>query len=251
MNTQNAIHIIGNHTVKVFKLKKIIGIASLALFTGFAHAKNEKEWTGPYGGINIGGLFNSVELNANNLGFTKPDGTCNTHATFSSFFPGVQAGYAGKINSRIVLGVEADYTNNINKQGGTNCTCDVNPGVSDSFLIKNQQQGSLRGRVGYSLNNNVLPFLTVGGSLASVGVSYQNEGGDYYSNDTTALAWLVGAGLEWKFAPAWSIRAEYFYSAYDDLNLPIPRVYGLSDQHGQARVNMDTNNLRAAINYWF
>jgi opacity protein-like surface antigen len=150
------------------------------------------------------------------------------------------------------LGVEADYTNNFNKQGNAACTCDVNPDVSDKFAVMNRQQGSLRGRIGYALNHHLLPFVMAGGSVASLGTNYRDEGGDYYSRNGARAGWLVGAGLEWRFAQSWSIRGEYYYNAYNNaLKMRIPLTYGLNDPNGKARVSFDANNIRAAINYWF
>jgi len=31
------------------------------------------------------------------------------------------------------------------------------------------------------------------------------------SSDTTRAGWTLGGGLEWKFAPQWSVKAEYLY----------------------------------------
>jgi len=233
-------------------MKRTLVVVSLVCLTGIAHAKNVNSWTGVYGGLNAGGIFNTAYIKSNNLGFTRPDGTCDTNANFASFFPGVQLGYARQFNNRVVLGLEADYTNNVNKQGNANCTCDVTPTVSDKFVVKNQQQGSLRGRIGYAFNNHWLPFVTAGGSVAGLGVNYRDEGGDYYSMNGARAGWLVGAGVEWRFAQSWSIRTEYYYIAYNNaLKMGIPVTYGLNDPNGKARVNLNANNVRAAINYWF
>lgn len=229
----------------------LLSIISLLFLTTPAQAKSETNWTGSYAGLNLGAIFNNANVNANHPGLTNPNGTCNKNANFSSIYPGLQIGYTRQLSSKMVWGIEADYTNNVNKQDNANCTCDVNPGVSDKFTIKNQQQGSIRSRLGYSLENHLLPFFMAGGSLANTGMTYRNEGGDHYSKNTTTPAWLVGAGLEWQFAQAWSIRTEYFYGAYNNVNMQIPRIYGLSDLTAQARVNLNANNIRAAINYWF
>lgn len=89
-----------------------------------------------------------------------------------------------------------------------------------------------------------------GGSLANLGVSYADEGGDYYSKNSTQPGWLVGAGLEWRFKNAWSVRAEYYYTAYNSFDMSIPVTYGLADPNGNARVKINDNNIRVAINYW-
>ncbi|HGC5811911.1 TPA: outer membrane protein [Legionella pneumophila] len=210
-----------------------------------------KKWTGLYGGLNIGGIFNDAELDANHLGFVSPNGTCDKDSDFSSVFPGLQLGYAHQFDSRVVLGIEGDFTYNIKKTGRSVCVCDPDVSVADQFTIKNRLQGSLRGRIGYTLENHLLPYMMAGESLAHLGINYRNEGGDYYSKNSTRAGWLVGGGLEWAISQTWSIRAEYFYTDYGNaMNMKIPSVYGLMDPNGHAEYNLNANNIRLAINYW-
>ena len=78
-----------------------------------------------------------------------------------------------------------------------------------------------------------------------------NEGGDFYSKNTTRTGWLIGTGIEWSFRKNWSLRAEYAYVDYGNtLKLKIPSVYGLVDPNGNARVSLNTNSILVAINYW-
>jgi outer membrane immunogenic protein len=281
MKTLNFTSITGVNTLRSFIVKRAIGVISLLAMASIAHAigapaelsspVNHKgkrapatvvavarhtttlpaNWTGLYGGFKIGGVFSNVDLHASNLGFTHIDGTCNTNASFSSFYPGIELGYAHEYNSRVVLGLEGDFTYNTDQTGSFGCTCPTNPGVTDRFSFQNQMQASIRARLGYALQNHLLPFVTAGGSFAHLGLKYSNERGDSYSNNPTQAGWLVGAGLEWKFSQAWSLRAEYFYTAYGHVNFKIPSVYGLLDPNGYAHAKVNTNNISVAMNYWF
>ena len=252
MNKLSNISIAGANVLSANMMTHTVILISLAVLSGIVDAKSKEDWTGVYGGLNTGVIFNDASINSNNLGLTMPDGTCNTSSNFSSFFSGFQLGYTRQFTSKVVLGLEADYTYAFNKQGRAFCVCDVNEEVSDQFAITNQQQGSLRGRIGYALGEHLLPFVMVGKNLANVSINYRNEDGDYYSKNTSTLGWLVGAGLEWHVTQAWSIRAEYSYIAYDNaLNMKIPIIYGLYDPNGSARVNLHTNTLGVAFNYWF
>lgn len=90
-----------------------------------------------------------------------------------------------------------------------------------------------------------------GASFANAGLTYKNEGSDYYSQNTTQAGWLIGAGIEWSFRQNWSLRTEYSYVNYGNaIHLKIPSIYGLLDPNGNARVNLNANNLLVAINYW-
>ncbi len=93
-------------------------------------------------------------------------------------------------------------------------------------------------------NKNVLPYLTAGASFAHVGLTYKNEGGDYYVNTTTHPGWLLGLGVELAFTKHWSLRSEYYFANYGKVfNLDIPTVYGLNDPNGNAKVNLKSNNI--------
>ncbi len=215
--------------------------------------KNEfpEFWTGFYGGINLGGNFASADVHSNQLGFINPDGTCNVKSTISSFFPGVQFGYLHHFNSNVVMGVEGDFTYNTQNRENITCPCPTYLPASDHFRVENRLQGSLRGRLGYALDGNLLPFVTAGVSFADMGIKYSNEGGDVYNKSATHVGWLVGAGLEWGFADNLSVRGEYYYKAYDNLNIAIPNIYGLTDANGAGHLNLHDNTVRVAFNYWF
>lgn len=241
------------------ELKRLISIVNLMLLASIALAQHggehfnaiQNNWTGSYGGFNIGGIFNDVDLNSNHFGFTDPTETCNANSHFSSLFPGVQFGYLRKLNSNVVLGIEGDFTYNVDQKNKVACSCPLTPSVSDRYTIKNRVQGSIRGRLGYLFNPKILPFLSAGASFADLGASYTNEGGDYYSTNRTQPGWLVGGGLEWDFANSWTLRAEYYYINYNKMNMNIPNIYGLYDPNGNAAVNLSTNNVRVALSYWF
>jgi outer membrane immunogenic protein len=221
--------------------------------TGIAHAHNEN-WTGFYAGVNAGVTFNHAQLKSQHPAFTNPDDTCNTSSNFSTFFPGIQLGYMQQLSSQLVAGVEANATINTNQNHTLGCTSSFNPGVYDRFTVRNQLQSSIKGLVGRALqwnNNRFLPYLTAGASFAHLGLTYKNEGGEYYSANTMQAGWLIGAGVEWAFRQNWSVRVEYFYADYGDaIKLQIPNVYNLIDTNGSAHVDLSSSNVVIAINYW-
>lgn len=244
------------------KISIIAKTVMLAMsMVGIAYADNDfsqhsllNSWTGFYVGANAGVLFNNAQLTSQQLGFTDPSDTCNAGSNFSSFFPGVQLGYMHQFPNYLVSGVEANFTLNNDQSDTLSCTSAFNSNVYDQFSFRNQLQTSIKGRLGRALNWNnsvLLPYLTAGVSFANVGLTYKNEGGDYYSQTTTAPGWLIGAGFEWAFNQKWSFRAEYFYVDYGNaINLNIPSVYGLLDSNGGAHANLSSNNVVFSINYW-
>lgn len=231
-----------------------MGVVGIAYAEESAHYSLSNNWTGFYVGLDAGVVFDNTQLKSQHLGFTNPSETCNTSSNFSSFSPGIQVGYMYQFSNDLVSGIEADVVFNTNQKDLLNCYSQFNPYVYDGFTFRNRLQSAIKARVGRDLNwnqNNFLPYLTAGASFANVGLTYKNEGGDYYSENTTHAGWLIGTGIEWSFIQHWSLRAEYHYVDYGNtINLKIPSVYELEDPNGHGRVKLNSNNIFISINYW-
>ena len=87
-----------------------------------------------------------------------------------------------------------------------------------------------------------------------MGLKYngQKDGIDnhFYSKNTSQAGWLVGGGLEWGATDSISVRGEYYYTAYNTINMQIPDIQR-NDPNGNSHLNLSSNTVRVAINYWF
>lgn len=213
-----------------------------------------KNWTGFYVGAEAGVIFNHFDVTSEQLGFSTESGTCNGSKNHSSFFPGIFLGLQQQFQNKVVLGIESDFTYNLTQTSYFECPCDANVDVFDGFTFKNQVQGTLRGRLGFAVEaagQQFLPFLMGGVSAADLGLTYQNEAGDFYSENKARAGWLAGGGLEWKLNPRWSVRALYSFVDYEhSINLPIPVVYGLTDPNGQANLELSAQSVAVGVSYW-
>lgn len=168
---------------------------------------NMYSWAGPYLGGNIGWDWGSVDNNP-----TKPSG----------FVGGAQAGYNWQ-NGPWVFGIEGDIQ-------GT--------GASDTFApwkFSNPWFGTVRGRVGYALNN--ILFYGTGG-LAFGELTGQTFG---LSESHTNAGWALGLGAEVGLARNWSAKVEYLFVDLNDSNFVIT-----GNQNGY-----HFGVLRAGVNYHF
>lgn len=234
---------------------RFVMIKSVALAMSMivvAHAENK--WTGFYAGVQAGHNDNNLILKSQHLGFTKSNDNYNTSADFLVFNTGAQVGYMRQFSEYLVSGVEATLSINGEQTDTFNLSSNINPDVFDQFTFRNQMQTSVRGRMGRIIDwnkNNYLPYVIAGVSAANLGLTYKNEGGDYYSTTTTQLGWLIGAGLEWKYLQHWSLRAEYSYINYGNaVNLRISKVYNLQDPNGNAHIDLCSSNIAVLLNYW-
>ena len=72
------------------------------------------------------------------------------------------------------------------------------------WLFYGKAGGGWVGNDDFTINN-----LTTGTSITA-------------SNNNTNSGWLVGAGIEWAFAPNWSAKVEYNYLGLDDRTFIVP-----------------------------
>ena len=77
--------------------------------------------------------------------------------------------------------------------------------------------GTVTGRLGYAVPgmNNVLLFFRGGILFADTRYEIENRGVTLGTPSATRTGWTVGAGIEWAFAPAWSLFIEGNYHDTD------------------------------------
>ena len=77
---------------------------------------------------------------------------------------------------------------------------------------------TVRGKIGYKVAPGLAPYLT--GGLAIGGVkNTATIDTSTFSNSDTRTGWVIGGGLEWAFAPNWSVKAEYLHIDFGSASL--------------------------------
>jgi outer membrane immunogenic protein len=186
---------------------------------------------------------------------------------------GGQIGYNYQFANHMILGLETDidYANISNANSTSDKFYGFTPYVQQGYISNNNERlglnwlGSTRGRLGYAFNN-LLPYLTGGiaygqltsslssGSVQSVifsnfgNTSFNSVSGNIRQNQ---IGWVVGAGLEYKFADAWSIKSEYLYSSLsgitrNDVNILSGAVYSFSKTTNDT---FSIHQARIGLNY--
>jgi outer membrane immunogenic protein len=165
-------------------------------------------WSGFYTGLNMGG------------GWTASDGGR------SGVLGGGQIGYNHQLGPLFVVGVETDFQGTSFGGGDSGRFGFGPPGRSrgvDWF-------GTARGRIGLT---PIDPQILIYGT-----------GGFAYGDDGLRMrdGWTAGGGLEWAFAPRWSVKGEYLYT---DLGRSGPGPW-LAPRRPDA-----FHTVRAGVNYHF
>jgi outer membrane immunogenic protein len=223
-------------------------------------------WTGFYAGVNGGyGWSNS---DTHNITVFQPDGDPYPTGPLpyklnqDGGFAGLQLGYNRQID-RIVLGIEADIqASDIN--GDSKTSFDPPVIANFDYLASTQVDwfGTLRGRLGYSLDRTLL-YVT--GGLAFGHVKY---GADYVFTDPncckgsfgvvngsdTSTGYVIGAGIEHMLDANWSLKLEYQYIDLGTLDADGKLFFANGEPSGEtvkSKIDTDFHAVRLGINYRF
>jgi outer membrane immunogenic protein len=149
-------------------------------------------WTGPYIGLHGGYGSGAFKLTAPVFG---------TSLDPAGAFGGFQGGYNWQFAPNWVVGLESDSSwGSIKETSGAN-------------EIEIDELGTVRGRLGYAMRN-VLLYGT--GGLAWAHIDSSTAGPIEF--DRYMLGWAAGAGVEYKFAPRWSVKVEYAYMNFPEVS---------------------------------
>ena len=164
-----------------------------------------------------------------------------TSGSYGGMIGGVQAGYNVQLSSGIVLGAEADITfpNYLPSNSIVNLLATPRSEVFEQL----DYAGSLRGRIGYA-SGHWLAYAT--GGLAWAGERFVNTPtiGSEEKELNVRLGWAAGAGVEYAFAPHWSLRLEYLYSRFEQADIRFPSATKISS-------SLDLQSIRVGLNRKF
>jgi outer membrane immunogenic protein len=228
-------------------------------------------WTGLYIGGNLGwagGSNNNLtntgtDTGTGGLGSALAAGlipaTVGTNQ--SGFIGGGQIGYNWQLNSAWVAGIEADFDGLTNNN---NTSVFAFPGgggpvpFTTTFTSGLDTLGTVRGRLGWLWTPALLAYATGGFAYGEtkIGSSFTcptcaPPAAIANSSTSTSTGWTVGAGLEWKFAQAWSAKVEYLYVDLGSQSSTINYNYGANTSSLTSTVDQRENIVRVGLNYKF
>jgi outer membrane immunogenic protein len=204
----------------------------------------ESNWTGFYLGGNIGGAWARRDVTDSFFGVNFNPGTNN-----GVFIGGGQVGYNWQLSNWAVLGIEADFDGAANNNN-TNTVFIPTLG-SIQVTSNNRWIATLAARFGVTNG----PWLFYGKAGAGwVGsddftVTNLTTGSSIAVSNDTNNGWLVGAGIEWAFAPSWSAKVEYNYLGLDDRTFTVPPGSSFLAGDTFTQSNRSVQMLKVGVNY--
>jgi outer membrane immunogenic protein len=165
-------------------------------------------------------------------------GAMGGYASESDNFASMKGGFAGGTigynwqQANVVFGLEADAA------WADVSTSATTFGVTGESKIRDM--GTVRGRIGYAFGPALL-YATGGYAWADNRISFSIPGASV-SDSHVHNGYTVGAGLEYMFAPKWSVKAEYLYKSFGGENytfagVPAGSTGTLNFHSGQVGIN--------------
>lgn len=192
-------------------------------------AAPRSSWSGSYLGLHGGygwGDLDTVRTAVGGAGSAslKPDGG----------YGGFQGGYNWLYAPNALIGIEIDSSFGDLKDRAPMT------GAGNILESKIEDLGTARLRLGYLMTPDTLLYATGGAAYAREKSTSPVAG---VNTKADHLGWTAGAGVEYKFAPEWSLKAEYLYA---DLG-----TFKDNDQLNGfvTKSDLTLNTVRVGINY--
>jgi outer membrane immunogenic protein len=209
-------------------------------------------WTGCYIGGNVGGGWDHSDQSR--VG-TVTGAVISPAQSFgsgngSNVIGAAQIGCDYQFAGNWVVGVQGMFDfGNIN-ESHTNTTF---PTFYDNSTLKDVF--TVTGRVGYLFAPQLLGYVKGGGAWART--DYNN----FFTVPTTGLSesalgvdrqgWTVGGGLEWMFAPGWSVFGEYDHMDFGHRNINFVAAPGTVNAASILSTGLTIDQFLAGVNYKF
>lgn len=198
-----------------------VAVVAVGLGVGAASAQNF------YVGAFAGGSDGDTDWTFN------PPGSTADHGTDGGVY-GLDVGWAKTWGAHFYAGVEASY-GWADIEGSTDC-----PNPTFSCQSKIDAIGSLRGIAGFAHNDWV--FYGTGGFAWADATLQDDDGFGPYGEDRGLSGYALGAGVQHKFGPHWSIRGEYIHYDFDEETFE-------TDSPVDAKLSTDVYSV--GVNYHF
>lgn len=209
-----------------------------------------RNWSGLYVGGHVGWGWadeSATFLSTSGLAFDPP-GT-SYDAAHDGFLGGLQLGYDVQVQNW-VFGIGADVS-------WTTASIDrvtIGALVADTVIhtqAETDSYATLTGRIGYAWSN-VLVYGKGGVAWKrSVYGGFATFGGAtvaYDDLETTRTGWTVGGGVEWAFAPHWSVFGEYNHMDFGTRNYNFFSPQSLTSNYD---VDTTVDQAKLGANYRF
>jgi outer membrane immunogenic protein len=197
-------------------------------------------WTGCYIGGNVGGGWAKQSR-------VGPAPAIYGSETDSAFIGGGQVGCDYQFAGSWVVGVQGQFD-----WGSINGSHALPAFPTFTMYDKTKFIGTATARIGYLFAPQVLGYVK-GGAAWTNNYDFLTlpGGGLSESSGFTSTGWTVGGGLEWMFAPGWSVFGEYNYMDFGTNLVTFIAPPGLVPVGEHVNISEKVQTVLVGVNYKF
>ena len=208
-------------------------------------------WTGCYGGANVGGGIartSQRQIAKVGGGPIVPNNNFGS-GDDTSVIGGLQVGCDYQFDANWVVGVQGKFD-----FGDIESRHTVTAFPTFYSKDKTNQIFTATARAGYLVTPAVLAYLKGGAAWAHTkGSFYGTVPANFLSESASSdrTGWTLGAGVEWMFAPGWSVFGEYSYMDFGRRHVnyaAAPGTFGLPDV---VSTRLTIQTVLVGVNYKF
>lgn len=214
------------------------------------------DWSGFYLGVNAGRAWSNADFSITQTGSWVGNPADLAAATDGSFdlnggsFGGL-LGYNVQYG-RWLLGIEADLGSlsaESRRAGGAIPSTSIN---SFSQRAEVSWMASIRGRLGVTFDRALL-YTTAGVAFADwdVGMLMDAGGLAIFDKSVVQSGWIAGGGVEFALNRNWSLKGEYLYADFGVKGSSAFQPPSFPSYTHDHKVKLETQILRAGLNYTF
>jgi outer membrane immunogenic protein len=195
-------------------------------------------WSGIYAGVDIGwaGYANNVDVDPQ---YISPTPDYDYGADGNGAQIGLNGGVDWQFGSVVVGGLADVHWSNADGSGAIVPT--------SSAEVDSNWGLDLLARGGFAPSQNLLVYGVGGYSQESVDIAYASAGGGSHSDTDTLRGWTLGAGVEAMVAPNISVKGEYRYTNFADLDFSTNG----SPDYDKVTLDSSRNSVLVGVNYRF
>ena len=204
-------------------------------------------WTGCYIGGNVGGGWarqNQTRVDQIGVG---PAPAVYGSETDSAFIGGGQIGCDYQFAGNWVAGVQGQFD-----WGSINGSHSLPAFPTFTMFDKTKFIGTATARLGYLVTPQVLAYVKGGAAWTNSSDYLLQPSGALSENASwNNTGWTVGGGLEWMFAPGWSVFGEYNYMDFGTSLVTFTAPPGLFPVGEHVNISQTVQTALFGVNYKF
>ncbi|MGQ0681449.1 outer membrane protein [Bradyrhizobium sp.] len=209
-------------------------------------------WTGCYIGGNVGGGWASTSQDRVAIANVGPVVPAQPYGSSegSDFVGGGQIGCDFQFGGNWVIGIQGMYD-----YARIESSHILPPFPTFTMFNTTKDIWTVTGRIGYLFAPQLLGYVKGGGAWTRQDHVLNGAGPPVFNSENAfnvdRSGWTVGGGLEWMFAPGWSVFAEYNYMDFGTKDVTFVTAPGSVGNPDILRTKLEVSTALVGVNYKF